>query len=106
MCKHSCHEHNTSGIRQCQRARCACAGFTSKHSCSCGQPYDIHETVFEKREEREMEGRPVDPKWMQEGNMIGGMGGLQHDMMALADDSDKRQMRDPNAIMGNMQAAG
>ena len=38
--------------------------------------YDQHQTVFESREEREAEGRPVDPKWMQDQNMVGGMGGL------------------------------
>ena len=32
--------------------------------------------MFESREEREAEGRPVDPKWMQEQNIVAGMGGL------------------------------
>ena len=38
--------------------------------------FNVHETVFESREEREAEGRAVDPKWMQEENMIAGYGGL------------------------------
>lgn len=36
-----------------------------------------HETVYESREEREAQGRSVDPKWIQEQNMAAGMGGLQ-----------------------------
>jgi hypothetical protein len=43
--------------------------YTSKHGCACPQIYDDHVTVFESREEREAEGRPVDPKWMQEQNV-------------------------------------
>ena len=38
--------------------------------------FNDHVTVFETREEREAQGRPVDPKWMQDENMAGGMGGL------------------------------
>jgi len=64
-----------------------------------------HETVFQSREEREAEGRPVDPKWMQEQNMVAGMGGLQSDMQGLADGQDIIDMRDPQAIVGNMNQA-
>lgn len=45
--------------------------------------------MFERREEREAEGRPVDPKWMQDDNMVGGMGGLMQDFSQLADDADR-----------------
>ena len=49
--------------------------------------YDVHETVFERREEREADGRQVDAAWLQESNMTAGMGGLgHHDFSALADD--------------------
>ena len=49
--------------------------------------YDVHETVFETRAEREAEGRQVDAPWLQESNMVAGMGGLgHHDFGSLADD--------------------
>ena len=39
--------------------------------------------------------------------MVGGMGGLgHHDFSSLADAQDRRDMMNPNMIMGNMQAAG
>lgn len=57
--------------------------------------YQDHQTVFQSREEREAEGRPVDPKWMQDQNMVGGMGGLQADMASLADGQDLIDMRNP-----------
>lgn len=41
-----------------------CGGFSSKHHCNCGLTFNEHRTVFESREEREDQGRPVDPKWM------------------------------------------
>ena len=41
--------------------------------------------MFETRAEREAQGRPVDPEWMQEGNMVAGMGGLGNDFSSLAD---------------------
>eukprot|EP00356_Strombidium_inclinatum_P001472 CAMPEP_0170509408 /NCGR_PEP_ID=MMETSP0208-20121228/65201_1 /TAXON_ID=197538 /ORGANISM="Strombidium inclinatum, Strain S3" /LENGTH=59 /DNA_ID=CAMNT_0010792767 /DNA_START=674 /DNA_END=853 /DNA_ORIENTATION=- len=54
-----------------------------------------HQTVFESREEREAEGRAVDPKWMQDQNMVAGMGGLTADYQALADGQDLQDMRNP-----------
>ena len=45
----------------------------------------MHETVFESREEREADGRPVDPNWMQDTNIVGGMGGLTAGFSDLAD---------------------
>ena len=41
--------------------------------------------MFQSREEREAEGRQVDPKWMQDENMIGGMGGLSNDHTSLVE---------------------
>jgi hypothetical protein len=79
MCKHSSTDHDPNGQRNClQKPNCKnkCSGFKSVHACSCGDGFDEHATVFESREEREAEGRPVDPKWMQEQNMVAGMGGL------------------------------
>lgn len=78
--------------------------FSSKHPCSCGLTFNDHETVIETREEREEAGREVDPKWMQENNMIGGMGGLSS-FTGLADGADIDAMRDPAAIMGNVQSS-
>ena len=68
--------------------------------------YDEHQTVFESRAEREMAGRPVDPSWMQNQNMVGGMGGLGNDFMSLVEEQNKQDMMDQGAIMGNMQAHG
>lgn len=59
-------------------------------------------TVLESREERVAEGREVDPKWMQENNMIGGSGGLSS-FTGLATGADIDEMRNPEAIMGNVQ---
>ena len=69
-------------------------------------PYDVHMTVFESRAEREAEGRPVDPAWMAENNMVAGMGGLGTDFSALADGQDRADMMNPNKIMGNLNDAG
>ena len=102
LCKHSCHEHDPNGIQICTRPGCKCSGFQSKHHCNCGMTYMEHETVFESREEREAQGRPVDPKWMQEQSMAGGLGGLGADYQALADGQDLADMRNPQAIVGNL----
>lgn len=67
-CKHSYEEHRVNGKRRCRRAGCACAGFASSISCSCGDRHDAHVTVFETREERIAGGRRVD-------NLGGGGGG-------------------------------
>ncbi len=87
--------------RKCQKPGCknCSTGFTSKHGCACPLIYDDHQTVFESREEREAEGRPVDPKWMQEQNvrlhrvevlqMVAGMGGLSQGFVDLADGEDR-----------------
>jgi hypothetical protein len=84
-----------------------CGGFSSKHHCNCGLTFNEHRTVFESREEREDQGRPVDPKWMQDGNMVGGMGGLVGDThLSLAEGYEIDDMRNPNAIVGNLNNAG
>ena len=64
--------------------------------------FDEHETVFETRQEREAQGRKVDAKHMQDNNMVGGMGGLGNDYQALADGQDLMDLRNPQAIVGNM----
>lgn len=80
-------------------------GFASKHHCNCGQTFDEHRTVFESREERELQGRPVDPKWMQDQSMTAGMGGLVGDShMQLAGGSELNDMRNPMAIVGNLNS--
>lgn len=67
--------------------QCTCKSFYSGWSCSCGQPWADHETVFETREERLAEGRPVD-------NLAGGglgyaaMGGLMS-FSSLVDGSER-----------------
>ena len=113
LCKHSFKEHHPV-TRKCQRAGCknCSTSFTSKHGCACPLIYDDHKTVFESREEREAQGRPVDPKWMQEQNvsvkklilqMVAGMGGLSQGFMDLVEGEDRAQMMSPNAIMGNLE---
>jgi len=47
-----------------------------------------HRTVFESRKEREDQGRPVDPAWMSEGNLAGGIAGLSN-FDAMADAADR-----------------
>ena len=64
--------------------------------------YEAHQTVFETREEREAEGRPVDPKWMQDQNMVAGMGGLTQGFSDLADGEDRAQLMNPQNIVGNL----
>ena len=67
--------------------------------------YDVHETIFESREEREADGRAVDPKWMQDTNMVAGMGGLTNGYSDLADGEDRAQLMNPQNIIGNLQDA-
>lgn len=108
MCKHSTLDHEPNGQRLClakPNCRNKCGGFVSVHACSCGDGFGDHVTVFESREEREAEGRPVDPKWMQDQNMVAGMGGLTAGYSDLIDGEEKNQMMDPKAIMGNLQEA-
>ena len=105
LCKHSCHDHNPNGNRKCLKepnCRNNCTGFQSKHHCNCGMTFDQHQTTFQSREEREAEGRQVDPKWMQEQNMVGGMGGLQNDFTGLLEAQDMTDMRNPQAIVDNL----
>lgn len=78
--------------------------FSSKHPCSCGLTFNDHETVFESREERAAEGREVDPKWMQDNNMIGGTGGITS-FTGLVEGGDVDKFRDPNSIMENVQGS-
>ena len=101
-CKKSAQDHNPV-TRKPMAPGSKCTVFSSRHACSCGMGYDVHETVFETRAEREAEGRQVDAPWLQESNMVAGMGGLgHHDFGSLADDQDKRDMMRPEAIMANM----
>jgi hypothetical protein len=113
LCKHSCHDHNPNTFK-CLKPGCKnCpTGFTSKHGCACPEIFNDHETVFESREEREAVGRAVDPKWMQEQNVISihlylfqmtaGMGGLTQGFMDLVEGQDKLEFQDPAAIMSNL----
>lgn len=104
LCKHSYQMHDPR-TRKCTRRNCACMPeFSSKHPCACGLTFNDHQTVFESREERVAEGRDVDPKWMQENNMIGGVGGLSN-FSGLVGKSEFDEMRDPNAIMQNVQSS-
>ena len=64
--------------------------------------FDQNETVFETREEREELGRAVDPKWMQEGALVGGMGGLSNEHSSLLHPDEYKEMQNPQAIIGNM----
>ena len=61
--------------------------------------------MFESREEREAEGRAVDPKWMQDTNMVAGMGGLTAGFSDLADDQDRMDIMSSNKIMENLKGS-
>ena len=102
--KHSYQEHDVK-TRHWTRKGCKWSPeFSSKHPWGCGLTFNDHETVFESREERAAEGRAVDPKWMQENNMVGGSGGLTS-FSGLIDQSEFDEMRDPAAIMANTKNA-
>jgi len=66
--------------------------FTSAMTCSCTQTYQQHRTVFESREERERDGRPVDAGWMEqaarEGLPVCHLGGILG-FTSLADGVDR-----------------
>lgn len=95
LCKHSFKLHDPR-TRKCknvevsliQQGKCTCAKFHSTHSCSCGLQFPEHRTVFESREERQSQGRAVDPAWMQKGNLVGGMGGITG-FESLADGAER-----------------
>ncbi|KAH3757672.1 protein FAM221A [Pelomyxa schiedti] len=59
-CKHFFDEHSPAGRKKCLKTGCTCMAFYSPTSCSCGQHWDEHVTVFETRQERMESGRPVD----------------------------------------------
>jgi len=59
-CKHFFDMHQVLGDRPCKQAGCKCVQFVSPVSCTCGEKYGSHVTVFETREERQALGRPVD----------------------------------------------
>jgi hypothetical protein len=69
-CKHSYDVHNVTGKRKCKQSACGCVGFNSSLSCACRDQYGVHQTVFETKEERMAQGRPVD-------NLAGGGQGYE-----------------------------
>eukprot|EP00826_Nyctotherus_ovalis_P012798 TRINITY_DN1340_c0_g1_i20.p1 TRINITY_DN1340_c0_g1~~TRINITY_DN1340_c0_g1_i20.p1 ORF type:complete len:286 (-),score=74.43 TRINITY_DN1340_c0_g1_i20:47-904(-) len=92
LCKHSYMQHDPR-TKKCKTAKCTCSKFISNHSCSCGQRYPEHTTVFESREERQKQGRAVDPPHMK-GNLAAGMGGVT-DFASLADGAEREEMMRP-----------
>ena len=72
LCKHSYSLHDNL-TRKCEK--CQCSGFGSKFTCNCTYTYDEHNTVIETREERQSQGKIVDPSWMAE-NLTAGIGGI------------------------------
>ena len=69
-CKHSYLDHDKNA-KKCLKCKCTC--FSSSWSCSCGYKYMDHTTIFETREERMKNGRPVDELG---GNVPLNMGGI------------------------------
>jgi hypothetical protein len=61
-CKHENEDHLDKHNRKvgCQKNKCACAGFRSSWKCDCGGAWELHQTVFDTRDEREAMGRPVE----------------------------------------------
>ena len=74
LCKHSYSMHDNL-TRRCEKENCKCFGFGSKFTCNCTYSYDEHSTTIETREERQSQGKTVDPSWMGQ-NFTAGIGGL------------------------------
>lgn len=72
LCKHSYSVHDNLS-KKCTKCQCSCFG--SKFTCNCTYTYDDHMTTIETREERQAQGKAVDPSWMGN-NMAAGIGGL------------------------------
>ena len=62
-CKHDYDEHDVRGRHKCKR--CNCSEFAPTQSCPCGHPHRDHQTVYESRDERVSDGRPVAGAWTQ-----------------------------------------
>ncbi|KAL0237346.1 hypothetical protein PCE1_000743 [Barthelona sp. PCE] len=101
MCKHSATDHDVKPPHKCRL--CNCDGFHSSYTCTCGEPYANHRTIFETRDERIANGRPVDnrvPNAMQLN-----MGGIVN-FSSLVDDTTKAEARMiAQTNIDNMQVA-
>lgn len=102
LCKHSYKEHHPLK-KNCGRASCKCAQFSSTHSCSCSLHYNAHETKFYSKDQRVAMGKPV-------GSMGGGadmyaaLGGLT-DFSSLLDGVDQGEGQDCYAVQGDTRKA-
>ena len=68
-CKHDYDEHDVRGRHKCKR--CNCSAFAPTQSCPCGHPHRDHYTVYESRDERVADGRPVAGAWIQPTQRLG-----------------------------------
>ena len=80
-CKHALELHRCADgtPSSCRHAGCRCARFHPTVTCVCTAPADAHITVFERRSERERDGRVVGSLW--EGLEDGG--GAEDEVVAL-----------------------
>ena len=69
-CHHSYEDHDPN-TKKCLKG-CKCVKFSSNYTCDCRQPYDMHHTQIETREERMKKGKTVDSGDC----MVAGAGGL------------------------------
>lgn len=65
QCKHdlSLHRDKYNSSVPCKHSRCNCNCFVPTVTCTCGESALMHETVFERRSEREGEGRLTQALW-------------------------------------------
>ena len=79
QCKHDLEEHRDNSGRPipCSHGggRCMCKCFVPTVTCTCEQPASLHRTVFERRSERETDGRVTRALW-EEMEKTGGGGGM------------------------------
>ncbi|KAL0217596.1 hypothetical protein RCL1_008177 [Eukaryota sp. TZLM3-RCL] len=59
-CKHTADEHDQKGSRRCARPTCSCRGFICTGSCTCGEKYNQHKTMFYTVEQRKAMGKYVE----------------------------------------------
>ena len=70
-CKHELADHRDKygRSRPCERAGCGCQQFVATVTCTCGAPATDHVTAFERRSERDRDGRVTQSLWQQMENL-------------------------------------
>lgn len=64
-CKHGPSKHSCKFSKKCRMRGCGCSSFHSDFACVvCDKKWESHETVWETRDEREADGKPVGADWL------------------------------------------